>query len=287
MAALRSDYQLTVQMLLRSAGQLGAAGKPSAQAVATALAGRACAYLGDTGQALRHIEHSLQVTGAIQDPATTATVYMCRGAVYDQHGDWDRALADYAEAQRLAGQAGDLTRSYLIACQQGRAYALHSDPQRGHDILQQSLTLANKLDIAPVPAWPRVHLAACLLKLEQYDKVQPLCREALRLALAGGDYYGQFLAQRTLAEILTRMQPEQTAAIHTAMHEAIRLQRQLGALPELMRSYISYAGLLDSLGEQDDAAEYRNQALELFAQLDMAGNADDHMKHLPADQLVS
>jgi tetratricopeptide (TPR) repeat protein len=284
---LQSDYQYTARMLIRSAGQMRLNGNPAQEAAATALAARAYAFLGDAVQAQTLIEFSLKLVCGLDNPAIEAMVFMCRAALYDQCGEWSQALADYAEAGRLAEQAGDLAGVYLTYCQQGRAHAMNADPQHGSEILEQALTIAIRRNINLVPAWPRAHLADCLVKLQQYDKAEPLCREAIRLAISSGDHYGQFSAQRTLAATLTYLHPQQPAAIHAAMHEAIRLQRQLGAQPELARSYIAYSRLLNVLGETEDAAEYLNQATGLCEQLHMSADLAEAIELLPANQLVS
>jgi hypothetical protein len=53
------------------------------------------------------------------------------------------------------------------------------------------------------------------------------------------------------------------------MLEAIRLQEQIGAHPELARSYGRYARILSSQGEQAKARAYLAKAVVLFRQLGM------------------
>ena len=54
------------------------------------------------------------------------------------------------------------------------------------------------------------------------------------------------------------------------MLEAIRLQQEIGAKPELARSYVSYARLLQGWGETAQARESLTRAIGMFQQMDMA-----------------
>ena len=52
------------------------------------------------------------------------------------------------------------------------------------------------------------------------------------------------------------------------MLEAIRLQQAIGAKPELSRSYVSYALILQVQGEGEKARAYLIQAIEMFQQME-------------------
>ena len=54
------------------------------------------------------------------------------------------------------------------------------------------------------------------------------------------------------------------------MLEAIRIQQVISAKPELARSYVSYARLLQGWGEAAKARDYLAQAIGMFQQTGMA-----------------
>ncbi len=56
------------------------------------------------------------------------------------------------------------------------------------------------------------------------------------------------------------------------MQKAIRLHQESGAIPELARSYVSYARLLQQWGANSQAQEYLGQATELFERMGMTGD---------------
>jgi hypothetical protein len=53
------------------------------------------------------------------------------------------------------------------------------------------------------------------------------------------------------------------------MGDAIRLFKELEFRPELARSYMSYARLLQQWGQQDTAAHYLSEAISMFQEMGM------------------
>ena len=54
------------------------------------------------------------------------------------------------------------------------------------------------------------------------------------------------------------------------MLEAIRIQQEISNQPELARSYVSYARLLQGWGEAAKARDYLAQATDMFQHMGMA-----------------
>ena len=98
----------------------------------------------------------------------------------------------------------------------------------------------------------------------------PLCHEAIHLAEERGEKFANALAHRTLAEALFALAPTDPAAAERAMLEAIRIQQEISNKPELARSYMSCARLLQGWGEAAKAREYLTQAIGMFQQMGMA-----------------
>jgi len=143
---------------------------------------------------------------------------------------------------------GDLFRMYLAKTTQGRVYTLSGDPARGRVLLEEGAALAEQLGTNFWLAWRTCYLAACLLTFGELEAVPPLCYEAIRVAEAAGDQSPKTLAQRTLAEALLALDAAAPESAESAMLEAIRLQQAIGAKPELSRSYVSYARMLQAQG---------------------------------------
>ena len=137
-------------------------------------------------------------------------------------------------------------------------------------VLEESLTLSTKIGTGFVRHQQKAFLAACLLALGQSDGVPPLCEEAIGLAEEAGDKWIKALGLRTLAEASSTVDPSDPQKAETAILQAIRLLEEIGAKPELARSYVSYARLLNAKGETAKAKGHLATAIGMFREMGMA-----------------
>jgi hypothetical protein len=120
--------------------------------------------------------------------------------------------------------------------------------------------------LAQAKAW----LSACAVALR--DGAGPaLCRDALLMAEKTSDRMAQAVAYRALAEALAQdpAAPDRARA-EQGMAQSIRLYKEIELNPELARTYVSYARLLQSWGEDGQAKSYLTQAIAMFQEMDMA-----------------
>jgi len=91
-----------------------------------------------------------------------------------------------------------------------------------------------------------------------------------QLLLGRGDTdQAQAVAHRALAEALTLgTAPDRQQAVQ-AMGEAVRLFKELEFRPELARTYVSYARLLQGWGQQGQARTYLTEAIAMFREMGM------------------
>jgi tetratricopeptide (TPR) repeat protein len=199
---------------------------------------------------------------------TAAPFY--RALVHQQRGSWKPAIADGETALRIAERVKDSFRIYALPCYAGWAQAMAGELAKGRMLLEAGIALAEQRGTKLFLAWGKTSLAACRLALGERSAVLPRCHEVIRLAEETHDRLAQAVAQRTLAEAFGGLEPEEPQAAERAMLEAIRLQQESGAKPELARSHVSYARLLRGWGETAQAREYLTQAIGMFQQMDMA-----------------
>jgi class 3 adenylate cyclase/tetratricopeptide (TPR) repeat protein len=263
----QSDFQRAAQMLARSAEQMHRLGNKSEEATASGFAGLAFGHIGEFEKAFPYLNQGIRLAQEIQNPLAEAAAYHYRAMVHDQHGAWREAIKDCEEARRIAEEKGDLLRVYLVKIVEGRAYMMNGNPDQGQKILAESLALGKRLGTKLVLAWLNAYLAACLLALNQPDPAPPLCHEAIRLAEESGDRYAKALAHRALAEALFTLNPTDPQQAERFFLEALYLQQEIGAKPELARTYVRYAHLLQRQGKTDQAKEYLVQAGDLFRQM--------------------
>ena len=265
-----SEFAKCGQMLERSVEQMRRVGNKTEEATAAGFAGMAFGHLGSFDRALYFADHGIHLAQEIQNPFAEAAAYQYRGNILDQRGEWAQAVADFEQARRIAESAGDLFRVYIVKSREGRAHAMAGDPARGRVVLEESLTLSTKIGTGFVRHQQKAFLAACLLALGQSDGVPPLCEEAIGLAEEAGDKWIKALGLRTLAEASSTVDPSDPQKAETAILQAIRLLEEIGAKPELARSYVSYARLLNAKGETAKAKGHLATAIGMFREMGMA-----------------
>jgi predicted ATPase len=257
------------QLLARSTEQMHQIGNRAEEATAAGFAGYAFGYLGAFQPALAYTERGVELARDLHDPFAEAAALFYRSMVYDQQGAWAQALADFDTARRVAEEVGDHFRVYLVNIFAGWAATKAGEPVAGRDLLEQALAFAEQIGTTFDVALGKACLAACSLALGELDTVPALCQRALREGEQTSDRLAQAVASRALAEAVAlgtapdRQQAEQT------MGDAIRLFKELEYRPELARSYVCYARLLQQWGQQATAAHYLTEAISLFQELGM------------------
>jgi tetratricopeptide (TPR) repeat protein len=266
---LLSDYVQASQLLARSTEQMRRLGNTTEEATAAAFAGVAFGFVGQFDQALTYADYGLRLAQELRNPFTEAATYHYRAHIHDQRGAWAQVITDCEEARRIAERAGDLFRVYVVKFFEGRAHTMAGNAGRGRVLLEESIALSAQLGTTFLLAWAKAYLAGCLLALGERDTVPPLCHEAIHLAEERGEKFANALAHRTLAEALFALVPTDPPDVERSMLEAIRIQQEISNKPELARSYMSYARLLQGWGEEAKASEYLTWAISMFQQMGM------------------
>lgn len=265
----QSDFVQAGQMMERSIKQMQRIGDKTEESTAAAFAGYVFAQLGEFDRALPYADHSIQLARKIHNPFAESAAYHFLGIDRDQRGEWAQAIKDYDEGKSIADKVGDLFRVHLIKCWEGRAYTLSGDPNRGRVLLEESLALAKKIGTKFMLSGIKTYLAGCLLRLDELDAAFSFCQEAIHLCEESGNKWYLALALRSRGEIISCQEPLDAEKAEQAIQEAIRLQQEIEAQPELARSYVSYARLLNTKMESEKAKEYLSQAIDMFRQMGM------------------
>jgi predicted ATPase len=263
----QSDFAQSAQMMERSVKQMRQIGNKTEESTAAAFAGYVFAQLGQFDRAFLYADHSIQLARDIQNPFAESAAYHFRGIDRDQRGEWAQAIKDYEDGRSIADRVGDLFRVYLIKFWEGRAHTLNGDPSRGRELLEESSALAEKIGTKFGLSGLKTFLADCLLRLGELYAALSLCQEAIHLAEETGDKFVNSLAHRTLGEIISRSEPSDAQKAEQAILEATRILQEIGARPELARSYVSHAKLLKTKGESERSKEYLTHAIDMFQQM--------------------
>ncbi len=265
----RSDYAKSSQMMVRSTEQMHQLGNTIEEATAAGFAGRVFGLMGEFEQALAYAERGVRLAHNTQSPFARAAVYLYRGVVHDQHGAWTQAIADYQHAREIAQQSGDQFRVYTVNFWAGLTHTKAGDLDRGRELLEEGLAFATRIGTKFDLPHGKANLAACLLAQGHTAAVPTLCREAIDLASETGDQFFKALAYRTLAEAAHSLDAADRQRVEDDLREAIRLQLDIGAKPELAHSYVRYTQFLQAWGDMDQAKAYLTQAMGMFRHMGM------------------
>jgi class 3 adenylate cyclase/tetratricopeptide (TPR) repeat protein len=262
--ALRQDIARAIPLLAQSIEQMRRMGNRVEESTAAGLAAPTFAQHGEPAQARAYADRAVVLARELTNPFAEAAALHHRGIVHDQQGAWTEAMADYDAARRVAEAAGDDFRLHLVNSSWGLTLSKAGDPAAGRVRVEEGLRFAEKIGTMFGLPRSKASLAACAVALG--DGAAPaLCREALLMAEKTSDRSAQAVAYRALAEALS-----DRAEAEEAMAEAIRLLKEIEFNPELARTYVDYARLLQGWGEDGQAKSYLAQAVAMFREMKMA-----------------
>src|SRR5262249_53893669 len=93
--------------------------------------------------------------------------------------------------------------------------------------------------------------------------------EGVQAASETGDRMPLALAKRVLADAVERAGGASHERAHALMREAVQVLEEIGAQPELARTYVHYAQLLRRIGDDGGARRHLDTALTMFQQMRM------------------
>lgn len=266
-----SDFARSAQMMERSVEQMRAVANSSEESTAAGFLSALLGYMGEFEKALSYSDISIKLAQEIKNPYAEAAAFHYRGIIHDQQGQWDLAIQQYTNAQRIAEKAGDMFRVYIVKFMEGRAYRMAGDLVQGLKLTEDSIALAAKIGTKFLLGQAKSLLADCCVAEGRIEEARTLCTDAIILAEKAGDRFTLTLARRTLAETLSRSeQSKDSNEARRTMLDAIKTQEEIGAKPELARSYMSLAWILKMQGRGEEAATFAEKATRLFADLDMS-----------------
>ena len=277
---LVSDYAQASQILARNVEQMRRLGKKTEEATAAGFAGDALARIGEFERGVSYADRGVKLAEEIQDPFAEGAAHQYRGQVQSQRGEWAEAIRDFEHASRIAERIGDHFRLYIVKSLEGWARSMTGDPTRGRMLLEEAGVLAERLGSKFALSWQKTFLAHSFLALGDHDTVPALCEEAIGLAEEAGDRWTKALAHRALAEALICLDPADPEKAEHAIAEAIRILEEIGARPELARSYVSYARLLKTRGARELARGRLTHAVGMFREMGMAWDLEQALQTL-------
>jgi class 3 adenylate cyclase/tetratricopeptide (TPR) repeat protein len=264
------DFARSAHMMERSVEQMRALGNSSEESTAAGFLSALLGYMGEFEKALSFSDLSIELARRIKNPYAEAAGFHYRGIIHDQQGEWQLALERYLEAKKIAESAGDLFRVYILKFMQGRAAHMAGDLAQGLQIIEDSIALAGKMGTQFLLGQAKTVLASCRLAAGRVDEARSLCLEAIGLAEKAGDRFTQSLARRSLAECVAQASgSKDLEEANGLVLAAIEIQKEIGAKPELGRSWLSLGRIAKMRADEVEAARCLERAMRLFTDLNM------------------
>jgi hypothetical protein len=136
-------------------------------------------------------------------------------------------------------------------------------------LVEEGLELAAKIGTRLILGWQKAFLAACVLASGDHATAAVLGEEAVHAASETGDRMPLALAKRALADAVARADGANQARADALMQEAIQLLEEIGAQPELARTYVHYAAFLRQAGDDETARRHLVRSLAMFEAMRM------------------
>jgi class 3 adenylate cyclase/tetratricopeptide (TPR) repeat protein/ABC-type dipeptide/oligopeptide/nickel transport system ATPase component len=267
---IQSDYTRSAQMLERSVEQMRRLGNKGEESTAAATAGCVFGLMGRFERAYPFADRGILVAEEIKNPFSVAAAYQQRGIIRDQQGDWLQALADYQVARAVAERVGDVFRVFVLKSYEGRARAMVGDLAAGRLLVEESLELAARIGTRLILGWQKTFLAGCVLAAGDHAAAAIIAEEAVQAASETGDRMPLALAKRALADALACAEGDSRGRADALMREAIEILGEIGAQPELARTYVRLAVLLRQAGEDEAARSHLTTSLAMFEAMGMS-----------------
>ncbi len=267
---VRSDFLKAWPVLERSASQFGRLGNRIEAATAYGALGWSLAMIGEFKRAGEAADHGVRIAQESRHLPTEAACYQYRAGTRFPRGEWSQAIADIRRALELAQSVGDRFREYMTTGLLGGFLVMTGDHDTGVETLERARRAGEQLGTRLFLSVFQAYRAEASLANSEADQATRHAREAIATAKDTDDQWSEAWARRLLGEALCLRGGVDLREAEEEILEAIRIQQEIGAQPELARSYVSHARLLGAKGERDQVWDTLTRATAMFRQMGMA-----------------
>jgi non-specific serine/threonine protein kinase len=246
-------------------GRLGAPGGTADEANALNWAGILAKLQGDYAQAKSHLERSLEIRRALNDPVAVAASLNNLGTVVKDEGDLARARRLHEESLAIRRRVGDRDAISVSLHNLGLVAQLQEDYPGARAFLEESLAICRDVG-------DRSGVAASLSNLgvlaeAHGDRVEALAylQECLAIRRDIGDRWGAAVALHNLA----RLEEDRDAydAARGFYEDSLSILRDIGDRSGTMSSLQKLGMLAEKRGDVTEAASCYRESLTIAREL--------------------
>jgi class 3 adenylate cyclase/tetratricopeptide (TPR) repeat protein len=266
---LQSEFEKNVRMLGRSAALFERDGNRIEEATARGGLGWSLAVIGQFDRALEEADRGVALAEEIGHLPTEAACRMYRACARFPRGHWREAIEDARRSLSIGERIGDAFRVYLTSGFLGGFLVMSGELAEGRALLEQAVHASERLRTKQGLGSFRVFLAEAGLARSDMAEADRQCREAIAVASGQSDRWCEAWARRVLGEAFCYGDPPRLEEAEHEILEAIRIQREVGALPDLARSVLRHGRILGVRGERERAREAVADATRMFLAMGM------------------
>ncbi len=266
---LQGNVSRGSDMLVRNVEQMHDVGNAVEEATAAGFAGMAFGWKGNFEKGIAYASRSLDLARHTKDPFALSAAYNYRGAVHLQRGAWSAAIDDLEKGRQIAEECGDSFRSYILKAYESEAQIEANRPERACELLEEAMAFAKEIGTRFQLGVATRNFAAAMLRFGKIDSAVVACAEAIQIAEEANELLVKSRACQLLVDAWCRLDKIDRHEAEQTINDAIQIQHDFGAEPELARSQLVYAKLLVGQDEQDKAEDYFLLATDMFRHLGM------------------
>ena len=238
--------------IIRGSLRLASTGTFGTASVLTMVAlSKTHAMLGEFDLALALAAEVQAIAAETQRPYDVAYATVASGFTHMMLGAHDDAVAVMEKGLHVARRAGIQILLPSIARYLGRAYAAVGDAEKGHSLLDETLTLTRSQRMVGLTAWCNSALGHAHMDGDT-ARAETALQEALTIATEHGYTPVQAQTLRALGEL--RLRAGDPAAAEALLRRAIVLTESMGMRPDLAGARRTLADVLRALGRNEEAS---------------------------------
>ena len=229
---------------------------------------RYLAELGELRRAADHASAGMRAAESEANPWLLATCYFGMGSVELRRGDFPAAISSLERAVELCRSHHVQSWFPAIAASLGYAYTNAGRATEGLILLEQAVAHADRMHVVASYSMWLTYLSHALVCLGRASEAQATAEVAVERARKHGELGHEAWALLLAASAAASTGSSGAGAI-VMFERAINLARSLGMRPLLVYCHSALADALDTFGSPERAAEARELAQQIRAEIDM------------------
>lgn len=196
-----------------------------------------------------------------EDQKRITAIYTVIGAIYEETGLWNDALAMYLSSLRLCDSIGNKAGKAKVYNNIGKLYYSRNELDKAEELFDKAITINKVLNIKSELFNNYNNLAGIYNLRHNSSKALEYALLALNQLNTSKDAYSLSFLYSNIGNLYQEMGNFPVAL--TYYHQAAEIQAKKSFLISLLESYLSISSLYQGMKIHDSSASYINKALKI------------------------